>query len=214
MKTRMALWFLGALALAHAPTWALAEQMTLHVLPYSRATFKTEAPLETVIGNTSGPGVTGTVTGDPTRLQGATGTIRVDLSTLRTGIERRDAQMQSQEFLNTEDEVDRYVTFEFKGIELGAGLEPGKEVPAKISGTLTIKRRPIEITADARITYVKLTPEQLETQKRFGFTADNFRVRANFKTSFTNHGMQVPQLLIFKLANTIQIETDLTLARE
>jgi hypothetical protein len=106
------------------------------------------------------------------------------------------------------------VTFEFKGIELGAELEPGKEVPAKISGTLTIKRRPIEITADARITYVKLTPEQLETQKRFGFIAENFRVRANFTTSFTNHGMQVPQLLILKLANAIQIETDLTLARE
>ncbi len=214
MKTRRALWFLGALVLAHLPTWAVAEQMTLHVLPYSRATFKTEAPLETLIGNTSGPGVTGTVTGDPTRLEGATGTIRVDLSTLRTGIERRDAQMQSKEFLNTADEVDRYVTFEFKGIELGGGLEPGKEVPAKISGTLTIKRQPMDITADARITYVKLTPEQLETQKRFGFTTDHFRVRANFTTSFTNHGMQVPQLLIFKLANTIQIETDLTLARE
>ena len=214
MKTRMALGFLGVLALAHAPTWALAEQMTLRVLPYSRATFKTEALLETVLGNTSGPGVTGTVTGDPARLQGATGTIRVDLSTLRTGIERRDAQMRSQEFLNTEDEVDRYTTFELKGVELGAGIEPGKEVPAKISGTLTIKRRPIEITADARITYVKLTPEQLETQKRFGFTADNFRVRANFTTSFTNHGMQVPQLLILKLANEVQIEIDLTLARQ
>ncbi|MBI3327911.1 MAG: YceI family protein [Nitrospinae bacterium] len=214
MKTRMALGFLGVLALAHAPTWALAEQMTLRVLPYSRATFKTEALLETVIGNTSGPGVTGTVTGDPARLEGATGTIRVDLSTLRTGIERRDAQMRSQEFLNTEDEVDRYTTFELKGIELGAGIEPGKEVPAKISGTLTIKRRPIEITADARITYVKLTPEQLETQKRFGFTADNFRVRANFTTSFTNHGMQVPQVLILKLANEIQIEIDLTMARQ
>src|SRR5712691_343705 len=143
MKTRMALWFLGALALAHAPTWALAEQMTLHVLPYSRATFKTEAPLETVIGNTSGPGVTGTVTGDPTRLQDATGTIRVDLSTLRTGIERRDAQMQSKDFLHTEDEGNRYATFDLKSIELGGGLEPGKEVAAKISGTLTIKRQPI-----------------------------------------------------------------------
>ena len=35
-----------------------------------------------------------------------------------------------------------------------------------------------------------------------------------FTTSFTNHGMQVPQLLILKLANEIQIETDLTLARQ
>jgi len=142
------------------------------------------------------------------------GSIRVDLSTLRTGIERRDAQMQSNDFLHTEDESNRYATFERKGIELGAGLEPGKEVPAKISGILTINRRPIDITADARITYVQLTPEQLDTQKRFGFTTDNFRVRAQFMTSFTNHGMQVSQLLILKLANAIQIETDLTLVRQ
>src|SRR5690242_2519762 len=161
MKIPMALCFLGAFALAHAPTWALAEQMTLRVLPYSRATFKTEAPLETVIGNTSGPGVTGTVTGDPTRLHDARGTIRVDLSTVHTGIDRRDAQMQSKEFLHTEDEGDRYATFELKGIEPGAGFEPGTEVPAKISGVLTIKGRPIDIMADARITYVPLTPEEL-----------------------------------------------------
>jgi len=214
MKTSMALCVLVVFALARMPTLASAEQMTLRVLPYSRATFKTEAPLETVIGNTSGPGVTGTVTGDPARLQDASGTIRVDLATLHTGIDRRDAQMQSKDFLHTEDEADRYATFEIKGIEPGAELEPGTEVPAKIRGTLTIRRQPVDITADARITYVKLTPEQLETQKRFGFTADNFRVRANFTTSFTNHGMQVPQLLILKLANAIQIETDLTLARE
>jgi polyisoprenoid-binding protein YceI len=214
MKTPMALCLLGAFALAHVPTWAVAEQMTLRVLPYSRATFKTEAPLETVIGNASGPGVTGTVTGDPARLQDASGTIRVDLSTLHTGIDRRDAQMQSKEFLDTENEVDRYATFELKGIEPDAGLEPDKEVPAKIRGTLTIRHQPIDITSDARITYVQLTPEQLETQKRFGFTSDNFRVRAQFTTSFTNHGMQVPQLLILKLANVIQIEIDLTLARQ
>jgi polyisoprenoid-binding protein YceI len=214
MKTPMALCFLGVFALAHVPTWALAEQMTLRVLPYSRATFKTEAPLETVIGNTSGSGVTGTVTGDSTRLQDASGTIRVDLSTLRTGIDRRDAQMQSKDFLHTEDEGNRYATFELKGIEPGSELEPGKEVPAKLRGILTIRRQPIDITADARITYVPLTPEQLETQKRFGFTTDNFRVRAQFTTSFTNHGMQVPQLLILKLANAIQIEVDLTLARQ
>ena len=214
MKTPMALCFLGALALAHVPTWVLAEQMTLRVLPYSRVTFKTEALLETVIGNTSGPGITGTVTGDSAKLQDATGAIRVDLSNLRTGIERRDADMRSQKFLNTEDEADRYAIFELKGIEMGAGIEPGKEVPAKISGTLTIKRRPVEITADARITYVTLTPEELETQKRFNFTTDNFRVRANFKTSFTNHGMQVPQVLVLKLVNEIQLEVDLTMARQ
>jgi hypothetical protein len=48
-------------------------------------------------------------------------------------------------------------------------------------------------------------------QKRYGFTAENLRVTAKFNTSFTNHGMQIPQLLILKVSNDIQLEADLVL---
>ena len=154
------------------------------------------------------------MTGDPSRPQSATGTIRVDLSTLRTGIERRDAQMLSKEFLDTENADHRFALFDLKEVEMAGPLEAGKETPAKLWGTLTIKARPVQISADARITYLKLTPAQLETQKRFGFTSDNMRVRAKFSTAFTNHGMQVPQVLFLKLSNEIQLEIDLTLARQ
>ena len=207
-------WVLTLLLLAVAPVSALAEPLTFKVLSYSRATFKTEAPLETVIGNTSGPGVSGSVTGDPARPQGATGTIRVDLTTVKTGIDRRDAQMLGKEFLDTQNGENRFAVFDLKEVGIDGPLDPGKEMTAKLWGTLTIKGRPVEITADARITYLKLTPEQLETQKRFGFTSDNMRVTARFRTSFTNHGMQVPQVLFLKLSNDIQLEVDLTMARQ
>lgn len=214
MKSRIALCSLAALVLAIAPIPAIAQQMTFKVLGNSRATFKTEALLETVIGNTSGPAVSGTLMGDPTKPQAATGTIRVDLTTLKTGIEKRDADMRTKDYLDTDIEANRYAVFELKGAEIIGILEPGNEVPVKLKGILTIKQRPVEIIADARITYVKLTPEQLESQKRFGFTSDNVRVRAKFNTSFTNHGMQIPQLLFFKLSNDIQLETDLTFVRQ
>jgi hypothetical protein len=48
----------------------------------------------------------------------------------------------------------------------------------------------------------------------FGFTSDNVKVRARFSTTFTNHGMQVPELLFLKLANEIHLETDLTFVRQ
>ena len=35
------------------------------------------------------------------------------------------------------------------------------------------------------MTYIKLTPEQVEAQKRFGFTADNIKVRTKLATTFT-----------------------------
>jgi predicted Zn-dependent protease len=53
--------------------------------------------------------------------------------------------------------------------------------------------------------------KQAEAQKRFGFSTENMRVSAKFATTFTNHGMQVPQLFILKVSNEIVLETDLVL---
>ena len=201
------------LGLAHGP--ACAEAMALKLLPnYSRATFKSDAPLETFVGNTAAEGIAGTLTVDPERPQAATGSIKVDMNLVRTGIDKRDADMRGKNFLDTEVEANRWVTYEIKSVEIAGPLEPGKAVPAKVRGILTVKQRPVERVADTTVTWIKLTPAQIESQKRFGFTADNIKVRARFATTFTDHAMQVPQLLIFKVANEIQLETDLTFARQ
>ena len=193
----------------------LAETMALKLLPnYSRATFKSDAPLETFVGNTAAEGVAGTLTVDPARPQAASGTIKVDMNLVRTGVDKRDADMRGKNFLDTEVEANRWVTFEMKSVEIAGPLEPGKSIPAKVRGILTVKQKPIERLADATVTWIKLTPEQVENQKRFGFTADNIKVRARLATTFTDHGMQVPQLLIFKVSNDIQLETDLTFVRQ
>ncbi len=88
MKPRIVLCSLAVFVLAIAPPPAIAQQMNFKVLPSpSRATFKSDAPLETIIGNTSGPAISGTLTGDPLKPEAATGTIRIDLATLKTGID-------------------------------------------------------------------------------------------------------------------------------
>lgn len=203
------------LVLALAPGSAFAESMSLKLLPnYSRATFKSDAPLETFVGNTAAEGVAGTLTLDPARPQTASGSVKVDMNLVRTGIDKRDADMRSKNYLDTEVEANRWVTFEVKSVEIAGPLEPGKTVPAKVRGILTVKQKPVERAADATVTWIKLTPEQVEGQKRFGFTADNIKVRARLGTTFTDHGMQVPQLLMFKVSNDIQLETDLTFARQ
>ena len=193
----------------------LAETMALKLLPnYSRATFKSDAPLETFVGNTAADGVAGTLTVDPARPQAASGTVKVDMNLVRTGVDKRDADMRGKNFLDTEVEANRWVTFEMKSVEIAGPLEPGKSIPAKVRGILTVKQKPVERTADATVTWIKLTPEQVESQKRFGFTADNIKVRARLATTFTDHGMQVPQQLFFKVSNDIQLETDLIFVRQ
>jgi polyisoprenoid-binding protein YceI len=204
---------LVALALCAWCAAASADPRTFNVNYTSRATFKTDAPLETVVGTTAGQGsVSGSVVVDPLRPQEARGTVRVDLNALKTGIDQRDAAMRGKNFLDTEaSEANRYAVFEVKSVDIAGPLEPGKSTPARVRGTLTIRGKPIETVAESTITYLRLSPEQLEGQKRFGFTAENLRVAAKFATTFTNHGMQVPKLLVFKVSNEIELETDLIL---
>ena len=205
----------AALVMALAASQAYADAMSFKLLPnYSRATFKSDAPLETFVGNTAAEGVDGTLTLDPAKPQTATGSVKVDMNLVKTGIEKRDADMRSKNYLDTEVAANRWVTFELKSVEIAGPLEPGKTVPAKVKGILTVKQKPVERVADATVTWIKLTPEQVEAQKRFGFTADNIKVRAKFATSFTDHGLQIPQILFYKVANDIQLETDLTFARQ
>jgi polyisoprenoid-binding protein YceI len=214
MTRRFLMAFLAVLATALVPTAALADAISFKLLRnQSRATFKSDAPLESFVGNTAAEGVDGTLTVDPARPQEAKGSVKVDMNQVRTGIDRRDADMRGKNYLDTEVEANRWVTFELKSVELTGPLEPGKTVPAKVTGILTIKQKPVEKVVDATITYIKLTPEQAEQQKRFGFTADNVKVRAKFTTTFTDHAMQVPQLLFFKVANELALEADLTFVR-
>jgi polyisoprenoid-binding protein YceI len=213
MNRRIVVIALAILSLAAWTDAALAQARTFNANFTSRATFRTEAPLETIVGTTAGQGaITGTVTLDPSKPQDARGTIKPDLNALKTGIDRRDAHMRSKDFFDSEaSETNRYATFEVKGVEVAGPLEAGKPTPAKVRGTLTIHGKPLDTAADCTIHYLKLTPEQVESQKRYGFTAENLRVTAKFGTTFTNHGMQVPQLLFLKVSNEIQLEVDLVL---
>jgi polyisoprenoid-binding protein YceI len=204
-----------AVALVAVPVLAQAETMTFKLLSnYSRATFKSDAPLETFVGNTAAEGITGTLTVDPAKPAEARGTVKVDMNQVRTGIDKRDADMRSKDFIDTANEANRWVTFEVKRVEITGPLEPGKTVPAKVHGILTVRQKAVERVADATVTYIKLTPEQVEAQKQFGFTSDNIKVRAKMATTFTDHGMQVPQLLILRVADEIPIEIDLTFAKQ
>ncbi len=215
MERRLSLAVVAAVGAALIALPALADEINFKMLPnYSRATFKTDAPLETIVGNTAGEGVTGTLTVDPAKPQGAQGVIKVDLTTVNSGLAKRDEDMRGDKYLDTANPANRYAVFEIKSIEVAGPLEPGKEMPAKVSGTLTIKGKPVQTVADARVTWVKLTPEQVEAQKRFGFTSDNIKVRAKFGTTFANHGITIPQLLVLKVSNDIQLETDLTFVKQ
>lgn len=210
-----AMYALIALVTTLATSQARADVMSFKLLPnYSRATFKSDALLETFVGNTAAEGVDGTLTLDPARPQTASGSVKVDMNLVKTGIEKRDADMRSKNYLDTEVDANRWVTFDVKSVEIAGPLEPGKTIPAKVRGILTVKQKPVERIADTTVSWIKLTPEEVEAQKRFGFTSDNIKVRARFATTFTDHGLKIPVILFYKVSNDIQLETDLTFVRQ
>src|SRR5207245_1724342 len=159
------------LVLALAASQARADVMSFKLLPnYSRATFKSDAPLETFVGNTAAEGVAGTLAVDPAKPQTATGMVKIDMNLVRTGVDKRDADMRSKNFLETEVDANRWVTFEVTGVEINGPLEVGKAIPVKVRGVLTVKQKPVERVADATVTWIKLTPEQVENQRRIRST--------------------------------------------
>lgn len=213
-RLRAAARLVAGCVLVAAPLAVAATPVTFTVHRNSQATFRTDAPLEAVVGTTAGSGnVTGSVTLDLARPQAATGTIRVDLATLKTGIANRDAQMVGPDWLDVQNEVNRYAVFSVTAVEVAGPLEPGREVPAKVKGLLTIRQKAVETTADARIAYLKLSSAEAEALRRSGYGPEILRVRAKLQTSFTNHGMQVPQLYFLRVSNEIQLDVDLTLTR-
>src|SRR6266403_2625988 len=201
--------------LTAAPLAAGAGPMSFKLLPpYSQASCRSGAPLETFVGTSALEGIQGTLALDPAKPQDAKAIVKVDMSRVSTGIEKRDADMRGKNYLDTEVEGNKWVTFEVRKVEITGPLSPGKETPAKVHGVLTIKQKPADMVADATVMYIKLAPEQVEQQKRFGFTADNVKVKAKLNSTFTAHGMQVPQLLFLKVANDIQMLADLVFVRQ
>src|SRR5262249_33277069 len=197
------------------PVTAVAEMMSFKLLTnYWQASFRSDAPLETFVGTSALEAIQGTLAVDPSKPQDVKGSVKIDMNRVSTGIEKRDADMRGKNYLDTEVEGNRWVTFEVRRVEIAGPLEPGKETPAKVHGVLTIKQKPADVVADSTVMYIKLAPEQAEQQKRFGFTSDNLKVKSKLSSTFTTHGMQVPQLLFLKVANDIQMLADLVFVRQ
>src|SRR5437667_12328515 len=144
--------------LTAAPLAAAAEPMSFKLLTnYSQASFRSDAPLETFVGTSALEGIQGTLTVDPAKPDDARGNVRGDMSRVTTGIGKRDADMRSKNYLDTEVEANRWTTFEVQRVEVAGPLVPGKETPAKVHGILTIKQKAVPKVAEATVTCITLT---------------------------------------------------------
>jgi len=167
--------------------------------------FTSSAMIEKIVGTTSNVG--GKVTLDPDNLKAPVqAAIKVDLRTISTGIAMRDEHMRSDNYLNTTQFPE--ATFEFDGAPTAvvAKLEPGKPADVSFSGKFTVHgvTRPVTVTGKA--TFLNEIPEW--SQK--GYPGDVLYFDGGFTILLRDYNIQVPQLLVLKLAEEVAVNVSFT----
>jgi polyisoprenoid-binding protein YceI len=191
---------LAALLLSAAPLLADGRTYTITDDGKNYATFQSEATLETINGTTTK--ISGTVTADPANAGASTATIIVDLSALDTHIAMRNEHMRSEKFLNTE----KFPTATFKTVSVtGAkSVAPNQPVELQLTGDFTLHGVTKRITVPARVV---LIPESDLTKSSRG-PGDWIHGTVTFPIKLTDYSIAVPEKLVMKLSNDVNVKVD------
>ncbi len=168
----------------------------------SRATFVSDATLETINGVTSA--VTGDLRFDPANLSSATGTITIPVASIRTGVDLRDEHLRGADWLDAAHHAN--ATFEITSVTGASTLTPNQEARLQLHGRFTIHGVTRNVVARARIKWIPLTAEMRSTP---GITGDVLRGRARFTIQLSDFGISVPAVVRLKVSNDITVTVNL-----
>jgi polyisoprenoid-binding protein YceI len=173
-----------------------AAPLMLKIVPgrsHNNIEFRSEAATETVIGKTHQ--VTGFVELDPASdTIPARGEIRVDLASLKTGIDLRDRHMRENHL-----ETNRYpeAVFTLTSLALASGaLAEGVRTAVQLKGTLKLHGVEHEITPETFLTYT-------------GGSSPSLHIESRFTVKLPDYNIKRPQFLVLRLAEEQKIEVNL-----
>lgn len=174
------------------PALAQAEATTFAVKG-SKATFVSDAPLETMVGTTDK--VSGSLTVDPTDITKTTGKFKVPVKSLDTDNDLRDEHLQSDDWLDAAKAP--FLHFEITEVILGkkasAALKEGKETKVQVKGNFTAHGITKPVTANGKVKW----------------SGNEIQVKADFPVVLTEHDISVPSIVRLKVANEIAVSVDL-----
>jgi polyisoprenoid-binding protein YceI len=164
------------------------------------ATFESEATLETIKGTTTK--VSGSITADPSNTTAASAAITVDLGALDTGISMRNEHLHGEKFLNTE----KFPTATFKTVSVSGAKVVSPNQPAELSltGDFTLHGVTKRITVPARVVVI---PESELTKGSRG-PGDWIHGTVTFPIKLTDYAITVPEKLMLKVANEVNVKVD------
>lgn len=161
----------------------------------NNATFKLDAPLETITGTANG--VTGTLTYDPEKPEGTRGSIVVDAKTLHVENRMMKEHLHSGTWLDTATHKEiRFTLGSVKNVK-----KDGDTVTADVTGKFLLHGVEKEITVPAKVT---LLPGRLAARTNGAAEGDLLVVRTNFTIRRSDYGIN-PGAPQDKVADEIQI---------
>jgi len=186
----MFLWVMGA------PAWAASKEFVINdTTGHNTVKFKSDAPLELIAGQTDK--VTGKIIYDDDFKFDAkhpfTIVFNVDLASFDTGIPLRNQHMRDK-FLETA----KYPTAVYTVKQIQTTAKPpfkkGQEISLISAGDFTLHGKTMAKTIPLTILYLGKTA-----------TSETIRIQGNFPIQLSDYGIERPQLVFQKLAETVYV---------
>lgn len=199
----------GSLTGAHSP--ALSKQLTYVVDdPKKRdlISFTSDAPIELIVGKTSG--IKGTIKVDETMdlSKPFTAVFDVDLASIDTGIALRNEHMRDN-FLETKKFPK--ATFTVKNQPgINAVLKDRQKTTIKATGDFALHGVTVKKNVSVDLTFYKSCKD---TQEKFE-RCDLIQIKSTFNVPFSDHKINRPQVVFQKLADTVIVTISATAMRD
>jgi polyisoprenoid-binding protein YceI len=166
----------------------------------SQIQFVSDAPLEKfsgTIGNASGQ-----ITVDPSHPSQAKGTVKVEVATIKTGIDLRDEHTRNESWLDAAKHPSaEFVITKVSGVEK---LKAGESVDATVNGKFTLHGVTKDVTTKAK---VRWTPAEAGKP-------DSLRVVGSFTIKLKDHNVSIPSIVALKVSPDIVVNIDLRATAE
>jgi polyisoprenoid-binding protein YceI len=190
--TRVSLIVAASLAF---PAVSQADATTFHVRAdgKSRATFVSDAPLETMTGRSFK--VSGSLTVDPSDITKTTGSFKVPVVSLRTGNDLRDEHLRGDGWLDAKKNPN--IQFDITEVVLG-----------KKSSTELKQDRDTKVQVKGKFTAHGVTNPAI-AKGTVKWSGNSLRIKADFNVNLTDHEISVPSIVRLKVANEIAVSVDL-----
>ena len=164
----------------------------------SKATFVSDAPLETMTGRSSK--VSGSLSMDPAAIGNTSGSFKAPVASLRTGNDLRDEHLQGDGWLDAKKHPN--IHFEITEIVLGkkdsSELKSGKDRKVQVKGKFTAHGVSKPVLAKGTVNW----------------SGKQLRIKADFTVVLEDHDISVPSIVRLKVANDIAVSVDLRAVAE